>query len=230
MRFFLIGLLLAGSLHLFAERKISRTEYIDLYKEIAVSEMNRTGVPASIKLAQGILESRNGNSQLARNANNHFGMKCGRTKTGYFLKDDDHDAAGNRIPSCFKIFSSVKDSYRAHSELLMRKRYRFLLKYKMDYKKWAYGLKKAGYATDPTYPQQLIQLIERHGLAQYDQKPVSKKETIPFMQRPIHRPNSWKPYLSFYNNTSGLAFPKRVILAPTSLYTWNPNVRDFPVA
>ena len=147
--------------------------YIERYKNIAVSEMQRTGIPASIKLAQGMLESGNGTSSLAREANNHFGIKCGGSWEGetYYLKDDDHDKDGNLIKSCFRQFDDATQSYFAHSAFLTdQNRYRFLFDIqKGDYKAWAYGLKKAGYATDKAYPTKLINIIEKYQLYLYDQ-------------------------------------------------------------
>lgn len=135
--------------------------YIDRFKSIAVTEMKRTGVPASIKLAQGILESGYGSSELAKKANNHFGMKCGGQWNGktYQLKG-----------SCYRAYLNADVCYREHSEFLKRKHYEALFKLKKtDYKGWAKGLQKAGYATDKNYPSKLIELIERYKLYRFDQ-------------------------------------------------------------
>lgn len=148
--------------------------YIDKYKDIAISEMNRTGIPASIKLAQGMLESNMGRSTLAITANNHFGIKCGGTWQGktHYREDDDRDHKGNLIESCFRHFDNDYQSYIAHSDFLSKKRYAFLFKLsKGDYKGWAKGLKKAGYATDPKYPNKLIYMIEKYDLHKYDVAP-----------------------------------------------------------
>lgn len=144
--------------------------YIDTYSEIAVQEMYRSGVPASITLAQGMLESGNGRSQLAVKANNHFGIKCHNGWTGGRVYHDD-DAKGE----CFRKYSHVRESFRDHSDFLRyRDRYKFLFDLNpTDYKGWAYGLKKAGYATDPSYPSKLIKLIEDYRLYQYDTKTAS---------------------------------------------------------
>lgn len=155
-----------------AERRISRSQYIDLYKDAAMAEMLRSGVPASITLAQGILESGDGNSPLAQYANNHFGIKCHKGWEGEtFIQDDD---ARNE---CFRKYYSVSESYHDHSEFLRgRDRYSKLFELKItDYKGWAHGLKKAGYATNPKYPALLIRLIEDHELDQFDK--VSKRPT-----------------------------------------------------
>ena len=148
-------------------------EYINHYKEIAISEMHRTGVPASIKLAQALLESSWGQSDLAVYANNHFGIKCGGKWTGeeFYRFDDDVNKQGQPIESCFRKYDSAAESFIAHSDFLSKqKRYQFLFSYPIsDYKSWARGLKKAGYATDKHYPVKLIEIIERYELYYYDQ-------------------------------------------------------------
>lgn len=159
-----------------AEYKLAPEEYVEKYKEDAVKEMLLHGVPASITLAQGMLESGNGNSALAVYANNHFGIKCHAEWTGAtFIQDDD---ASNE---CFRKYNSVLESYSDHSQFLRtRDRYSFLFDLKVtDYKAWAKGLKSAGYATDPNYASRLIELIERYNLNALDQMtmvPVVKKE------------------------------------------------------
>lgn len=149
-------------------------EYIRLYSSLAIEEMRRSGIPASITLAQGILESGNGNSRLARQANNHFGIKCTSDwKGGKTYKDDD------RRNECFRVYPSAKDSYRDHTEFLKRQRYRFLFDLNpTDYKAWARGLKKAGYATNPRYPQLLIGLIERYELYYFDRPQRKDREKV----------------------------------------------------
>lgn len=144
--------------------------YIEKYAAIAVEEMYRSGVPASITLAQGLLESGYGRSELALKSNNHFGIKCHNGWQGGKVYHDD-DAKGE----CFRKYDDPRDSYRDHSDFLRyRDRYRFLFDYEVtDYKAWAYGLKTAGYATDPAYPRKLIRLIEDYQLHVYDRKPSS---------------------------------------------------------
>lgn len=140
------------------------SQYIERYKAVAIQEMNTYGIPASITLAQGLFESANGNSDLARMANNHFGIKCGNSWTGksYYKNDDAEN-------ECFRVYSSPEESYRDHSKFLKRKNYTALFDLdKTDYKGWAKGLKKAGYATNPNYPTLLINIIERYNLSQYD--------------------------------------------------------------
>lgn len=146
------------------DRKISRAEYIATYKDLAVSQMIKYGIPASITLAQGCLESGNGNGRLAREANNHFGIKCANWK-GKTIKHSD-----DRPNECFRKYDSAEQSYIDHSEFLRyRDRYSSLFTLdRTDYKGWAYGLKEAGYATDPKYATLLIKIIEENNLSQYD--------------------------------------------------------------
>ncbi len=151
-----------------AENVISVRKYIKTYQDVAIAEMNRTGIPASIKVGQAILESSHGNSKLARNSFNHFGIKCKKEWRGkkYMHKDDDRNKKGKLIKSCFRVYDSVLDSYIDHSNFLMsRERYSSLFKISAtDYKGWAHGLKKCGYATAKQYAQKLIRIIETHEL------------------------------------------------------------------
>ncbi len=146
--------------------------YIQEYRQLAVDEMLRTGVPAAIKLAQGIHETMAGQSDLVMRSNNHFGIKCKSTWTGDKVYHDD-DAAGE----CFRSYSSASDSYRDHSDFLKsNQRYGFLFKLDpTDYEAWAYGLKKAGYATNIKYSQILIKLIETYNLQDYTLIALGKK-------------------------------------------------------
>jgi flagellum-specific peptidoglycan hydrolase FlgJ len=140
-------------------------QYIERFKGIAIQEMNLYGIPASITLAQGLFESASGNGELARVANNHFGIKCTADWKGKsYYKDDD------QVNDCFRVYDKPEDSFRDHSEFLKRKRYAHLFELdKNDYKGWAQGLKDAGYATNPKYPQLLVNIIEKYRLDQYDQ-------------------------------------------------------------
>lgn len=143
---------------------LTKEQYIEMYKDIAMNEMKRTGVPAAITLAQAILESENGNSDLTRQSNNHFGIKCKSNWTGPTVHHDD-DAS----QECFRAYSNAAESFKDHSDFLRQgARYSFLFQFDpTDYKKWAFGLKQAGYATNPKYPDILIQNIEKYGLQQY---------------------------------------------------------------
>lgn len=158
--------------------RYSRQDYIEMYAGFAVQEMLISGVPASITLAQGILESGDGNSTLARKAKNHFGIKCHGMWEGekYYMDDDAKN-------ECFRVYGSVFDSYKDHSAFLSgRQRYADLFKLKpTDYKGWAKGLKQAGYATNPKYPALLIKIIEENDLAKYDKmkKPPKGGATLP---------------------------------------------------
>lgn len=139
-------------------------DYINTYKKLAIEEMLRTGVPASVKLAQGIHETEAGNSMLVKKSNNHFGIKCKSNWTGKRVYHDD-DARGE----CFRSYTSAEESYRDHSDFL-RGNERYALLFKLnpeDYKGWVYGLKEAGYATNIRYSQMLIKLIEDYHLQEY---------------------------------------------------------------
>jgi flagellum-specific peptidoglycan hydrolase FlgJ len=148
--------------------------YIERFKTIAIREMNSSGIPASITLAQGILESGNGNSDLALEGNNHFGIKCTPEWKGKtMLKDDD------KKDDCFRVYKTPEESFKDHTEFLKRKRYAPLFELdKNDYKGWAKGLKAAGYATNPRYPELLISLIERYNLNQYDRMESPREKIV----------------------------------------------------
>lgn len=145
--------------------EISSEEYIEQWKGVAMQKMKDHGIPASITLAQGLLESRSGNSELAREANNHFGIKCTNDWDGGKTYHDD-----DRRHECFRKYSNAAQSFEDHSRFLQRPRYAALFELRAtDYKGWAHGLKKAGYATDPRYPTKLIDLIERYQLHKLDE-------------------------------------------------------------
>ena len=154
------------------EKSKAVMDYIEKYKNIAMREMQVYKIPASITLAQGLLESGNGNSELAKKSNNHFGIKCHSTWKGERTYHDDDEKG-----ECFRVYDSPADSYRDHSKFLVNgQRYAFLFDLQItDYKGWAKGLKKAGYATLPVYANVLIKLIEDYDLAQYDQMVVKGK-------------------------------------------------------
>ena len=171
MRRTLLILLLTAVVTAFSaptSEKTPQQKYVDKYSALAVDEMYRSGVPASITLAQGLLESRYGLSVLATKGNNHFGIKCHNNWQGGKVFHDD-DKKGE----CFRKYDSPEESFRDHSDFLRyRDRYKFLFDLDVnDYKGWAHGLKKAGYATDPAYPAKLIKLIEDYKLYKYDVAP-----------------------------------------------------------
>lgn len=146
-------------------------EYIKTYKGIAVKHQKKYGIPASITLAQGLLESDAGRSRLARKANNHFGIKCGNDWRGRKIKHND-----DKKRECFRRYKRAKHSYEDHAKFLMKQRYAPLFRLDItDYKGWAKTLKRCGYATDPNYPEKLIKIIEKYELYKYD-KPGRKKK------------------------------------------------------
>ena len=157
--FLVLFFLISGKLN--ASIEFSKQEYRLKFEQIALNHQLEYNIPASITLAQGILESNSGNSVLAKKANNHFGIKCHAHWNGEKIYMDD-DAANE----CFRSYSSAEESYKDHSEFLKNgKRYQFLFSYSVDdYKNWAYGLKKAGYATNPEYAELLIKIIEELNL------------------------------------------------------------------
>jgi|TARA_B100001059_G_scaffold95864_2_gene95089 hypothetical protein len=146
-------------------QNMTRSQYIDQYKDEAIYQMRKYKIPASITLAQGILESANGNSELANKSNNHFGIKCHSDWEGERVFHDD-----DKNNECFRKYDKVRDSYDDHSEFLLKPRYADLFKYSIkDYKSWAKGLKKAGYATNPSYAKHLIKIVEENELYRFDE-------------------------------------------------------------
>ncbi|PWG04666.1 glucosaminidase domain-containing protein [Polaribacter aquimarinus] len=180
-------------------KKLNKTtlKYIEKYAAIAVKEMHIHKIPASITLAQGILESGSGNGQLAKKSNNHFGIKCHTQWKGERVyHDDDEDQ------ECFRKYQYVETSYNDHSEFLTkRRRYAFLFNYKLrDYKRWAKGLKKAGYATDKKYPNKLIGIIERYKLYEFDK--VNKRD-FKFSKNSTKNKNQKKGKEKYYKVKKG---------------------------
>ena len=176
MKSILVGFLgiwlLLSSFEVALDEKISAYSYIDRFAPLAVDEMHRSGIPASIKLAQAMLESNLGRSTLATNSNNHFGIKCKSYWTGmqYYHKDDDFDSKGKLIESCFRAYGDIESSFKDHSDFLKNSgKYDVLFGLDIiDYKAWAHGLKSCGYATDKTYALKLIKTIEDFQLYRYD--------------------------------------------------------------
>lgn len=156
--------------------------YIEKYAPVAVNEMKRSGVPASITLAQGLLESRAGQSALASKGNNHFGVKCHKDWKGREFRQD-----AEIKNECFRAYASADESFHDHSDFLRyRDRYKFLFELDpTDYKGWAHGLKKAGYATDPAYPQKLIKIIEEYKLYKYDLDEVETDAEVAPVEKDI---------------------------------------------
>lgn len=168
----LLTTIVLGILPLFVFSQDKVSDYISNYQHIAVAEMNRSGIPASITLAQGMFESAYGQSPSAISYNNHFGIKCKKEWTGpYFYKhDDDKDKNGKLIPSCFRAYESADASFQDHTNFLVeRKRYAELFTYaQTDYYNWAMGLERCGYATNKMYAERLVEIIERYALNQFD--------------------------------------------------------------
>ena len=195
-KIFLILILLITANQAQAQRKNSRyVDYINNYKGLAIEHMKQYKIPASITLAQGILESGAGMSELARKSNNHFGIKCGGSWKGRSVRHTD-DAPNE----CFRAYKHAEESYKDHSVFLTSgARYRFLFDLDIaDYKAWARGLKKAGYATDPSYANRLITIIEDYELYKYDKEGVYSKRQL--------RKNPWllDPHQVYIAN--GLAY------------------------
>lgn len=158
----------------------SQEEYIEVWKEEAVKQMKLYGIPASITLAQGVLESGNGNSTLAKKSNNHFGIKCHASWEGGRTYHDDDEKG-----ECFRVYENPKESYEDHSQFLLRDRYAMLFELDLDdYKGWAKGLKKCGYATNPKYPELLITIIERHELNDLDDLDYQVEESVASNDKP----------------------------------------------
>ena len=170
------------------------TDYIENYKDIAIEEMNKTGIPASITIAQGMLESNWGRSELAKKAKNHFGIKADNSWTGkvYKYEDDDYHK-GKLIKSKFRVYNSPEESFIDHSEFIAnKKRYAFLFKYDItDYRAWTEGLLKAGYATDPNYNKKLNLIIEKYGLWEYDMKYKPENSIVLQTEKEQSKTNSY---------------------------------------
>jgi hypothetical protein len=191
-----------------AQQNTEVLDYINKYQEIAVSEMIRTGVPASITLAQGILESGVGKSNLALKSNNHFGIKCKEEWTGDKTYHDD-DKRGE----CFRVYKTVEDSYQDHSDFLKSRPYYtslFSLNPE-DYKSWAYGLKKAGYATERNYAEQLIGLIERYNLQTYSSIALERRQAKERPQDAVAVNNN-----STVNNSNTVSVQETTTLSPSA--------------
>lgn len=209
-----------------SEHKFTEQEYVEKYKDDAVKEMLMHGVPASITLSQGMLESGNGNSALAVYANNHFGIKCHDWKGLTFIQDDDTK------DECFRKYGSVLESYSDHSQFLKsRPRYAFLFDLKTtDYKGWATGLKQAGYATDPNYAYKLIDIIEKHKLYELDKmvkmpivKPQEKNIDQPIVKNSTHQIllNNRTKYVIAKEGDTYFAIAKELDMGLWQLYKYN---------
>lgn len=217
-----------------SQAKDSYERYILTYYPIAVEQMVRHNIPASITLAQGLLESGAGNSKLSRSSNNHFGIKADKSWKGKRTSSMD-----NGKLCYFRKYNSVRDSYEDHSMFLVnRQRYASLFKLKKsDYKGWAKGLKKAGYAEDPAYPTKLISLIERYGLQRYDEytmKDVKRADGVAFEtyetggRRTIYKSNG---LLYVFGNTGDTfkSLGKEVGVSRRKLIKYNDLYKDYNI-
>lgn len=192
--------------------------YIEEYSGIAKEEMIQYGIPASIKLAQGILESGAGNSELALKSNNHFGIKCHTGWTGGSVSHDDDEKG-----ECFRKYNDPKYSFRDHSLFLTeRSRYRDLFSLKKDdYVGWAKGLRKAGYATDPSYPQKLIGIIERYQLSRFDKEVLGiAQDTVATTEKEDKQDGAVKTYVVKAGDTL-YSISKRFNLTVDTLKQYN---------
>lgn len=212
-----------------AQKRNSRyTEYINKYSDLAVEQMRLHKIPASITLSQGLLESGAGNSELARKSNNHFGIKCGSGWRGRTVRHDD-DARNE----CFRAYSHPRDSYEDHSDFLRRgARYAFLFNLDItDYKGWARGLKKAGYATDPSYANRLITIIEDYDLYKYDSKGAFSERKLrkePWLMNPhqVYLANGIA-YIIARNGDTFKSLDKEFDISWRSLVKFNDLQRDY---
>ena len=196
-------------------QNLTRKQYITKYSALAVKQMRQYKIPASITLAQGILESNNGNSRLAVKANNHFGIKCHGWEGKKIFEDDD------KKNECFRKYKSPLESFKDHSLFLNKySRYAFLFDYKItDYKSWARGLKKAGYATNKKYPELLIKIIEDNKLNIYDDKDV-EIEFISEIRNIYMHPNRIK-YVKSENQDTYITIAKDLNLKLRHLQKYN---------
>jgi LysM repeat protein len=217
-RFTLVIILNSLCIVCFAQKKQSTAiTYIEKYKVLAISEMQKTGIPASITLAQALHESANGTSQLAVKANNHFGVKCTRNWSGKRFHRN-----GNKRNSCFRRYESVEDAYADRSSFLTKnKQYAFLFNYKnTQYKKWAYGLQRSGYARSKSYASHLLNTINRYDLHQYDfavlDTIIRNDSTIININinKPVEEIEEVKP-----TNTSSSSIIKHKVKSGQSLYS-----------
>lgn len=204
-------------INVYAQKSEAVIEYVKKYRSIAITEMQRTGVPAAIKLAQGIHESMAGQSELVNRSNNHFGIKCKEGYSGPYVLHDD-DAPKER----FMKYEKDEDSYVDHSNFLKnRSRYASLFELDpTDYKGWAHGLKKAGYATNPKYPQIIIRLIEDYNLNDYTLMALGKMDMpsevgyaaaapVPQQKEEINIASVQYPQGAFLNNGTKVIFAKK---------------------
>lgn len=199
--------------------------YIAKYADVAKKEMKDFGVPASITMAQGILESQSGKSRLAKEGNNHFGIKCHNDWHGEKILHDD-----NKAQECFRKYNNPEESFKDHSKFLAnRKRYAFLFRLpKTDYEAWARGLKKAGYATDPSYPDKLIYIINKYNLAKMD-KDVLKQMSVKVNEDETHQKDKKKKFIYEVKEGETLFTIARKFNVPVKDIQRINNLNDFDI-
>ena len=195
LRFLFAVVLLALPVFLMAQGSVKWNQryqnYIDTYRDVAIYEMMKHGIPASITMAQGILESGAGESDLARKGNNHFGIKCHDWRGPSMKRDDDE------LGECFRVYASPFESFEDHSEFLKRPRYQRLFSLRQtDYVGWANGLKACGYATNPRYAQLLIDIIRRYNLDALDRETKYDEAALQRMASGVYTPTSSKGYFT----------------------------------
>ena len=197
-------------------------DYVNQYKDIAIHEMRRYNIPASITLAQGILESGAGSSELCRKGNNHFGIKCHGWSGRAVYHDDDESQ------ECFRAYDSARESFEDHSRFLATSaRYKRLFQLsRTDYKSWAYGLKECGYATNPQYAQKLIQLIELYQLHQYDSPDSKHHPTMPVQDQHVIRIYNKNLYVVARNGDTFKSIAEEVGLSYRKLAKYNERNRN----
>lgn len=240
MRYFLFAIIFISTISTVVSQT-TRKEYIEKYQVLAINEMNRSGIPASITMAQACLESGNGNSELSRKSNNHFGIKCKSSWKGKSVRYDD-DAKNE----CFRKYNSVEESYIDHTDFLMSNpRYFFLFQLKPDdYVGWAHGLKKAGYATARDYGHRLIKIIKEYQLDRldyrisneqlitYNQKKLKTKEVInslfinPYNSHPVTKRNNLKSVVAKESDTYEVLAQELGIKA-WELYKFNDQPKSY---
>ena len=205
-------------------QKMTREEYINKYQKSAINQMKKYKIPASITLAQGILESNNGNSRLATKANNHFGIKCHRSWNGKKIYADD-----DKKNECFRSYKNVASSFEDHSLFLTKyDRYKFLFDYKLtDYKSWAKGLKKAGYATNKKYADILIKIIEENKLYKYDNYKKSNFNYSNKKTRNIYLHTNRIKYVKANKDESLLDISNELDIRLWQLYKYNDIDKDY---
>ena len=205
-------------------QQMTREEYINKYQKSAINQMKKYKIPASITLAQGILESNNGNSRLATKANNHFGIKCHSSWNGKKIYADD-----DKKNECFRSYKNVASSFEDHSLFLTKyDRYKFLFDYKLtDYKSWAKGLKKAGYATNKKYADILIKIIEENKLYKFDNFKKSNSNYSNKKRRNIYLHSNRIKYVKAKNDESLLDISNELDIRLWQLYRYNDIDKDY---